>query len=197
MNQEDVRRYFDQRLDVYGPTVRAVDWGSAESQRLRFRVLTEVGDLARKSVLDVGAGLGDLCGFLADAVPGVRYEGCDVNPRMVAAAVARYPGGRFRVADLLDETSPVSGPYDYVLASGLFYLRDEEFLRATVARMFRLCTRGISFNSLSAWAERREPGEYHADPLGVLAFCRTLSSRVTLRHDYLPHDFTVYVYRHA
>ena len=34
-------------------------------------------------------------------------------------------------------------------------------------------------------------------PLHVLAFCRTLTSRVTLRHDYLEHDFTVYLYRDA
>lgn len=195
MNHEEVLRYFDQRLDAYGPTVRALDWGSEDSQRTRFRILVEVGALEGCRVLDVGCGLGDLWEYLTRTIPTVDYEGCDVNPRMVAAARTRYPHGRFLVADPMSGPAELSAPYDYILASGLFYLRDEEFLRGMVAEMFSLCSRGVAFNSLSAWADHPEPGEYYAEPGRVLAFCRSLARRVVLRHDYFPHDFTVYVYR--
>jgi SAM-dependent methyltransferase len=197
MEHEDVIRYFDQRLDEFGPTVRAVDWGSPDSQRARFAALAAVGVLDGCRVLDVGCGLGDLCGFLESRSPGVEYEGCDLNPRMIAAAAARYPGHRFVVADLLTEPLAMPGPYDYVVASGLFYLRDEAFLHAMVRRMLDFGRRGIAFNSLSAWADRRDPGEYYADPVRVLTFCRSLTRRVALRHDYLPNDFTVYAYRES
>lgn len=197
MNDEDVIRYFDGRLAAFGCTVGAVDWGSAESQRVRFGVLTEVADLTGCRVLDVGSGLGDLAAYLGATVPSVKYVGCDINLRMVETARARFPSGTFVVCDVLTELMPVSSPLDYVLASGLFYLRDEPYLEAMVRRMFNLCRRGVAFNSLSAWGPRPTTGEFSADPASVLRFCRTVTSRVVLRHDYLPHDFTIYLYQDA
>ena len=55
--------------------MRAVDWATEPSQVVRFRVLTEIGPLDGASVLDVGAGLGDLAGFLVEHHPTARYEG--------------------------------------------------------------------------------------------------------------------------
>ena len=196
MEQEEVIRYFDRRLDEFGATLGAVDWGSAASQRARFAALAAVGALDGCRVLDVGCGLGDLCGYLEGVATRVDYHGCDLNPRMVAAAAARHPTRRFAVLDLLREDPP-GGSHDYVVASGLFYLRDEAFQHAMVARMFACARRAIAFNSLSAWADRQAPGEYYADPGRVLECCHRLTGRVVLRHDYLPNDFTVYAYRAA
>jgi hypothetical protein len=41
----------------------------------------------------------------------------------------------------------------------------------------------------------QEPGEFYADPVEIVRFCRSLTPWVVLRHDYLAHDFTVYLYR--
>ena len=68
-------------------------------------------------------------------------------------------------------------------------------MRDLVARMFALCREAVAFNSLSTWAPDPEPSEFYADPAETLAFCRTLTTRVTLRHDYHTRDFTVYLYR--
>jgi hypothetical protein len=70
-------------------------------------------------------------------------------------------------------------------------------MRRLVSEMFRRCRRGVVFNSLSTWASVQEQGEYYADPLEVVAWCRELSPWVVLRHDYLPHDFTVFVARQS
>jgi SAM-dependent methyltransferase len=196
VNREEVVRYFDQRLAAHGPTVQAVDWGSPASQRARFEVLAAVGPLAGSRVLDVGCGLGDLWPYLQSVAPSAQYEGWDLNPRMVAAAAARFPGVTFRAQDVTAADAPAER-FDWVLASGLFYLRDETFLAAAVERLFARCRRGVAFNTLSAWAERQTPGELYAEPARVLETCGRLTPRVTLRHDYLPHDFTVYLYRDA
>jgi hypothetical protein len=101
------------------------------------------------------------------------------------------------VANLL-KGPPQEGACDYAFASGVFALRQvepERFLREVVTALFRACRKAAAFNSLSAWAPTQEAGEFHADPLETLAFCRTLTPWVVLRHDYHPRDFTVYLYR--
>jgi hypothetical protein len=94
---------------------------------------------------------------------------------------------------------PEGTAYDYVLASGIFTKRQEDpesYLRDAVTRMFALSTQGAAFNVLSVRSPA-EPGEFHADPLAILTFCRTLTPWVRLRDDYHPRDFTVYLYRAA
>ena len=90
--------------------------------------------------------------------------------------------------------------YDFVVSSGIFAHRHHEpreFLLETAAAMFARCAKAVAFNTLSKWAERRDVGEFHADPADVLNCMRRLTPRVALRHDYHPRDFTVYLYRES
>jgi hypothetical protein len=87
--------------------------------------------------------------------------------------------------------------WDYVIASGVFYLRQPDpdaYLREMVGRLYRLARRGVAFNTLSARAPEKSPGEYYADPAMVVGMSLDLTPSVVLRHDYMPHDFTVYLY---
>jgi SAM-dependent methyltransferase len=127
----------------------------------------------------------------------VHYTGVDITPKMIEAARARFPEARFETQDVLSEPWP-AGSYDYVVSSGIFYRRKAEpfgFLQRMVAEMFRLCRRGVAFNSLSAWAANKDGDEFYADPVQTLGFCRGLTSRLALRHDYHPRDFTVFLYK--
>jgi SAM-dependent methyltransferase len=195
-NERNVRLY-TKLLEEHGNDVRTLGWGSRESQAKRFGVLSEIGGIKGASVLDVGCGLGDLYGWLRGNKLRVRYTGVDITPRMVERGRKRFPRVRFDICDLLDPTCRLA-PHDYVLSSGIFTHSGAsafEFLRAMVHRMFDLSKQAVAFNCLSGWAKEREPGEFHADPLEVVSFCRTLTPWVVLRHDYHPRDFTVYLYK--
>lgn len=195
-NERNVRIY-SARVMQHGQDVKALGWGSRESQGRRFAVLSEVGKLNGSSVLDVGSGLGDFYAWMRRKRLRVRYTGVDITPGMVDKARARFPRTQFRVCDLLDGSQLVAA-HDYVLSSGIFTHSGRsafEFLKTMVRRMFDLSEQALAFNCLSGWAEEKEVGEFHADPLRVVSFCRTLTPRVVLRHDYHPRDFTVYLYR--
>jgi SAM-dependent methyltransferase len=194
----DVARYYDALVDRYGHDPRACDYGSAESQRVKFEVLSEVFKRwpANPSVLDVGCGFADYADFLSARVPGLRYTGVDLSARMVEAARRLHPALPIHHADIL--TDPPAEQYDVVNANGIFYLLgpgSEATMRKLVAGMFRLARKAVAFNSLSRWATGQEPAEFYADPAETLAMCRTITPWVALRHDYLAHDFTVYLYR--
>ena len=176
---------------------RALDWGSRESQELRFSVLAQIGQLEGMGILDVGCGLADLLDYLQRSGTSVDYRGYDLAPAMIKHARQRFPQARLEVRDLMADPKP-SPQFDYVMASGIFYLRQAEpmaYIERMVHRMFALCRRGVAFNTLSTQASRRNPGEFYADPARVLKICLKITSRVVLRHDYLPHDFTVYLYK--
>lgn len=190
------RDYFSANLARFGSDIRSVDWGSIESQRARFRVLTQVGKLNGSSLLDVGCGMGDLYGWLKEENIRTNYRGIDITPEMVAMAKKRFPGVDFSVGDILEDALSSEQP-DFAVASGIFYLRQnspEEYLRTVIAAMFKTARVGVAFNSLSNWSAE-EPGEFRADPLQTVHFCRSLTPWVCLRHDYHLRDFTIFLYR--
>lgn len=191
-------RHFTNLVAKYGIDSRSLDWGSRESQQLRFSVLAEIGKLNGTNVLDVGCGLGDFFGWLQQSQINVEYNGIDITPQMVELALERFPNTSFQLRNLLFSEQSKTSHYDFVFASGIFTYRQVaplKFIEAIVSKMFSLCSKGAAFNFLSAWADRKEPGEFYADPLATVEFCRTLTPWVVLRHDYMPHDFTIYMYK--
>lgn len=190
--RDAIAGFFDGLVQRYGRDIRSLDYGSPESQRIRFQVLAEALDLSGKSILDVGCGFADFADYLSTIYHDVEYVGVDLSPKMVATARQLHPHLDISVADILAE--PPKRRFDMVTATGIFYLLGEDALpmmRALIERMFELSRDTIAFNSLSTWATVKEPGEFYADPVDTLNFCRSLTSHVVLRHDYLPHDFTI------
>lgn len=190
--------YFTTLVDRHGIDVRSLDWGSKESQARRFKVLSEVAPTRGRSVLDIGCGLGDFYEYLKASGGDVRYTGVDLTPRMIEVARGRFPEAQFATGNVLAPDGPPLEPHDLVVASGIFFCRlsePVEFVQTMVRRMFDLATVAVAFNSLSAWSGQVDADEFYADPLATLEFCRSLTPRVALRHDYHPRDFTIYMYR--
>lgn len=191
-----IAEFYNRRVGQFGHDPRACDYGRAESQQRKFRVLSEALDCTGLSVLDVGCGFADYADYLSAKHGGINYKGIDLSAKMIAAARAAHPAFELRVGNILEE--PTAGIHDVVTANGIFYLLGEDaptLMRRLVQAMFERCRKCVAFNSLSTWAGVQEAGEFYADPLEVIAWCRELSPWVVLRHDYLPHDFTVYLYR--
>jgi len=228
LDDEENVRYFTGLANQFGRDPRALDWGSRESQQLRFSVLAAVGDLGGASILDVGCGQGDFLAWLIEQGIACQYTGIDITPSMIDHCRQRFGVEGFE-GDASNE-SPLHGSteshfkrwrvvppqflvgsmqgfpgeaphrYDYVVSSGIFAHRHHEpraFLLETAEAMFARCAKAVALNTLSTWAERRDEGEFHADPADVLTSLRQLTPRVTLRHDYHPRDLTVYLYRAA
>lgn len=193
-------RHFDGQLACYDAVdPRAVSWSGPESQRSRFDVLVDVGDLNGARVLDVGSGTGALYGYLCER--GVRpgaYVGIDIHPEMIARARARFPEALFELRNLL--TDPVDdASFDYVVESGIFNLATPHWHDVTfgmLAAMFRACRVGVAANFLSRLSGNAQAESYYADPAEIVRFAgERLSRRFILRHDYRTNDFTLFVYR--
>jgi SAM-dependent methyltransferase len=193
-----IANFYDGLVRQYGHDPRACDYGRPESQEIKFRVLSEVMPLAKASLLDVGCGFADFASYLQPRFSGLEYSGIDLSSAMVIEARRQHPKLDLRIANILDTT--FDRTFDVVTANGIFYLLGEQawpMMQQIIERLYALATSAVAFNSLSAWtkSEEQEANEFYADPLKVLDFCRQLTPRVVLRHDYHPRDFTVYMYK--
>ena len=172
---------------------RGVKWASAESQRIRFEVLCEIAeDFFKSSILDVGCGLGHLIDYLLSNQFSGLYKGIDTVDQMIVASKKRYPLFDFET-NVLDSIQ--NAAYDYVIASGIFTFVNWPSMQSTIEKLFLCSKKGVAFNSLSAFAIEKEAEIFYPDPRSVFEFCKKITSNVVLRQDYMPHDFTIYLYR--
>lgn len=190
--------YFSDRLDEFGEDPRALDWSGAEAQLLRFGVIGDIGIAEEHSVLDVGCGQGDFFEWLRRRGLQENYTGADISEDMLAIAGKRWPEASFHRASALEVTT--LGKFDWVIASGIFYLRVHEpygYLEQAVSEMYACAHQGVCFNTLADWGGRSgDDNEFRAIPSKVLEICHAICPRVVLRADYHPGDITVCLYKH-
>jgi SAM-dependent methyltransferase len=187
--------FYGSLVAEHGDDIRALDYGSRRSQQVRFGVLAEAIPPGA-TLLDVGCGFSELADFLDERRILVQYQGVDISAELIERARQRHPERSLRVLDIL--TADPGGPYDVIVANGIFYLlRDDAVvcMRRLIRRMWQLTRRKLAFTSLSAWSPRRAEEEFQAEPLETLDYCRTLTPFVALRHDYLEHDFAIIMRR--
>ncbi|MFD1875432.1 class I SAM-dependent methyltransferase [Hymenobacter bucti] len=191
-----ISRYHRSRIREYGAgSPGALGW-QPDGQQVRFDVLTQIGDLAHCSVLDVGCGYADLYPFLKQRFAGVQYTGIEQMSELLALAETRYGPAAdltLRSGDFLRMPLPHS---DYVLASGSLNYRNRapRFIYQAIETLFASCRLGLGFNLLS-W-EPPGGGPLAAyDPAAIVAFCKTLAPEVKLLDKYREGDFTVFMYR--
>lgn len=192
--------YYDRLLATYGPNHRALGWFDPETQRKRFLVAEMMGDFTGASVLDVGCGFGSFYQYLTENKLAIKaYTGLDVSPQMIKEAQLKSPEAAFICGDVF--TTEFKEKFDYVVACGVFNNRmpqQEVYLQQVLTKMFALTKKGLAVSMLSSLTPEKlkfKDTLYYYEAPRVLAACFRITRYVELRHNYLPNDFTIYLYR--
>jgi SAM-dependent methyltransferase len=195
--QNTIARY-EARLGVHGRSPEALGWGKSGKQDVRFAILA-ADALAHPdwSVLDVGCGFADLYDFLTERGWRGRYTGIDLVPGLLAQGRARHPQLDLRERDI---TQAGIERHDVVVASGIANARLEhgdnaDHTTAVLRALFAHARRVAAMDFLSTYVDFRREEAWHTDPQWAFALGKTLSRRVALRHDYLPFEFALLIYR--
>lgn len=86
------------------PSWKRSGWRRRIGQWLRFELALEPWDFDEiGSLLDLGAGTGDLCGYLRATGRAAEYTGVESRAEAVAEAREAYPGGEFVERDFFGE----------------------------------------------------------------------------------------------
>lgn len=197
---EQASTYYTAKLSQYGQTTMGVDWNSKAAQEIRFTQITKViteSPTEHFTICDYGCGLGDYDDYLHVRFQFYDYFGLDVSEKMVETAKTRHPARKFSA------TPEITGEYDYVVASGIFNVKQSvsdsewlEYILKTLVHFNQHSKKGFSFNCLTKYSDEDHKKDYlyYADPLFLFDYCKTKFSRnVALFHDYQLYDFTIVV----
>jgi len=151
---EDKARQFDDLYEDERWLVRTLRPGLFRRRKL---AVDTVAAYANPRVLDVGCGSGRIGEFVLEAGAS-HYVGVDFSEPMIDLARARLTRFESRTELIVDDfvTAPLDGPFEVILAVGLFdYLPEpHRFAR----RMFELCAPGgCVVGSFPTWSLLKGP----------------------------------------
>jgi SAM-dependent methyltransferase len=186
---------YSKLLRKYGYDPQSVGWGSRKGkQSLRFSILCQIGNLSNCSVLDIGCGFGDLYGYLEYKKIRTKYLGIDINPELIKIAKLVYPKAKFEVRDF--EENKFMKKFDWVFFSGISSAGcSYSYIKKVMTEMFKICKKGVAMNFVGGVIDYKTKDLFYSDPEKIYTITRSLSNRVTIRHDYAPFEFTVYIYK--
>jgi SAM-dependent methyltransferase len=200
MNPKDkevhIRRTME-RFEKFGADEKTLGWPKNKTW-LRYQVLTEAGDFNQKSILDLGCGYADLYHWLKEQGWEGKYTGFDIVPKHIEVAKNRYPHLDIREIDIL-ETS-IDETFDYVLTCGVMNAKvleenNEIYIEKMLKKMFELSRIAVVSDFLSPYVDFQGPWAYHPKMDVILNIIRKISKRFAIRHDYMPYEFAVYIFK--
>jgi len=202
INLDQVRSYFDKRIQEHGASPLGADWNSEESQNLRFDQLLKVVETQTFSILDYGCGYGALADYIEQKGFHANYYGFDILDSAIEMAQRTHSGKPNITFTLNKDHLPVC---DYTVASGIFNVRGEQsfedwtnYVIGLLHHFNTLSRRGFASNFLTKYSDtdKMRADLYYADPLYLFDYCkRKFSKNFALLHDYRIYDFTIIVRR--
>lgn len=202
MNEKDkteiIKRY-DGRLKKFGITAETLSVGNEVRRNIRYQVLTEIGNLEGKKILDLGCGFGDLIGFLRDKDINCDYTGYDINPKLIEIARKKNPSYKFEVVDIFIESFP---KFDYILSSSSFnnklkFEDNNKFIEKILKVSYEHAVEGVAIDFLTSYVDFKKDHTYiyHHKPEKIFSIAKKFTRRVCLRHDYPLFEFCVYLFK--
>lgn len=179
---------------------QVVGYESTQEQIFYFQNLLIGYNPNIDTILDIGAGRGDLYKFICDfyGVDTVDYFGIERNPILCDVAKTKYglelKNSFYENVDLPNK--------DWVVASGLFFNRilnheDADFEKVIndIDKMYQAANVAVSFNLLSPINNDIAPELLYIHPGLVLDIMVEKYRYVTVKHNYSNTVYTVTIYK--
>jgi len=171
------------RYKKFGVHPKTLGWHSKRAAYQRYEEIVAELIFARKSVLDVGCGFGDIIPFIRKKTENFEYTGVDIVPEFIKEARKLYPKYRFLVRDYFRK--PIEKKYDILIANGSLnsnVQRNLQFRKEAIKTMFGHAKEALFFNMVGKYPQPKTTKRNNiwvADPLEILKFCLTLNPMIT------------------
>jgi len=169
---------------------------SKRTQLVRFEAFLQTHDIDGKSILDIGCGTGDLWQYLQAKSISCSYAGFDLSPVMIKRCEERFPGIAFNSGEFVEWSKDKQ--FDYTIAIGIHNIKVDgcwEILTQMTKTQYELSRHAAHISILTDRYEGFAPHIQAWNAERVLAMALEITPYVVMRHDYLPNDFSITLYR--
>jgi trans-aconitate methyltransferase len=190
---DSIIKHYSTLYKKYGSSPKSLGWLNGR-QSVRFDVISQIGIKNKDSVLDIGCGFGDFFGYLQYKKIKVDYHGIDINEKFLDLAREKYPKALFEVRDI--QTNKIKKKYDWVVATGITnYATNYNYLKKILEEMFKISKKGVVMDFITDYVDYKDKDIFYSSPEKMFQYAKNLTKRVTLRHDYIPFEFCLYLFK--
>lgn len=179
-------------------------WGSKESQEIRFSILKKIFlSKSNFTVIDYGCGLAHFYKYLInEGFSNFEYIGVEINDHFIMEIKNQNPSLRIEKGSIEKITKIInSEQVDYVVSSGIYNLGENrkvvqsKFL-SEYTLLFEKIHIGCASNFLSDLSENKDNSSIYHNSSELISNCqKIISKNIVYFHNYLPHDFTILIYK--
>lgn len=198
---EEIRRAYTENHRRYGNTSAALLTPKGRHD-LRFLPIMEILKSRKAgSLLDYGCGIGLLYESIREAKLEVEYTGWDMTRSFIESCQHRFESSeRFR---WIEPDTPIVEHFDFVVCSGVFNLATSEdqsesrmYVRDRLSQLLSVTDQVLTCDFLSPYVDFKQDGAQHIEiELVAKWLVEAGHRRFLIRHDLLPFEFTVVVYK--
>ena len=192
----EIENFYNFNIKNFKNSYKKNGWGSKISQEKRFRVFCDIDNLNSSKILDLGCGTGDFNTYLKKKKIHVNYTGIDSNQNMIN--ILKKKNIKCINQSIFNLKKFRNNSYDYIFLSGALnipVINQNNKLFKLLKQMYRISKKGFAINFLSIYSDKINQKEFYMDPKDLVSICHKISKKFIIRHDYLPHDFTLLLYK--
>jgi len=196
--QKVIKRY-SERFAQFGYSQKSVGWGEKGKQDIRFEILTSVWDLNQKTILDIGAGFGDLYQFAKNKYKLKSYTGIELVSDLIKKGNEIYGNNPdFKLLEMNFLDFNFEEKYDYAFVSGMFNFKllqgnNYEFIESVISKVMGIVKHGFACNFITDRVDYQEELIFNAKPEKILEIGYKFTKNLALRSDYFPFEYTLYL----
>jgi len=195
-----VTKLYMDRYEKHGINVETLKSGGMAKQHIRHVVQAGMFDLKDKHILDVGCGIGMFYEHLKSINAQIAsYTGLDIFDPFLESNRNRFPEASFDKVDIFLDPLNKYTP-DIAFMSQVFNTRykdadNEDVAKEAIRRFFKISKIGIAIDFITSYVDYNEAELHYYSPEMMFAFAKTLTRNVALRHDYLPFEFSLFLFK--
>jgi SAM-dependent methyltransferase len=197
-DRDEIVARYTVRFEKFGVDIRTLNAGKGNKLAIQHEIHASIGDLEGKRVLDIGCGLASFYEHLHAKGISVNYIGYDIVPSFVEINRIRFPEATFELHEISRDAIVHEADYAIMcqVFNGLYKtVGNEDIVRDAIDKAFAAVTTGVSIDLRTDYGNYRDPEQHHFSPEELFDFAKSLTPFVALRHDYLPCDFTLALYK--
>ena len=193
--------FFANAIKDSGNDIHKMVGQSEYSHLKRFEEMLKLGEFNGKTILDIGCGTAEYYNFLQKLNIDVEYYGTDISEDMISVAKKMNPkiAQNLFVHDIISNN--LDRTFDYIICIGIINLDFEgklniEMTEQLLSQLDKYSNIGFAISMTSSLSKNPTKGTYYYKASEIIDFVSKIINNFTISHSYLPHDFTLFCYKH-